>query len=245
MNRTRGTNPPPENLFGDTLTRTRGGMIASTDKVVTDVEKYMFPALRACGYGARWVQGKGVDEKLQLKEYEAWSKINMRLLFGGSGLLVEIYPLDNPRYIIPVQPFVRTSAQPSDIQNLPRFNIPHDLTEDLSTRPAGIHVKLVWNMFYTLDLHFLIVTETGQFWLGKFTDIPEESYQMSWRSKKERPDRIITKASFQKAQFHSIKKDLKGQLQTRMYYFYKNNEYARRERTIIESTGNSQTRTRQ
>jgi len=78
---------------------------------------------------------------------------------------------------------------------------------------------------YNLNLHFLIITKTGQFWADKFTNILKEDYYLTYRNDPNHLDRLAVKPDTQVGQFHSIKKDFHESMLTIMYYFNKNNKY--------------------
>jgi hypothetical protein len=76
-----------------------------------------------------------------------------------------------------------------------------------------------------MDLHFLIVTKTGMFWAGKFTDMDWQSYRLTYRNRKDHLDRIACRPGKQVAQFQSVRKEFHERMLTLMYYWNKNNLY--------------------
>lgn len=215
-------------LFSEgVIKRTRKeGMVKSFKKASNDVEEVIIPLLKEIGYDGRLVTSKIVNKKLKIKEHEDWSTVHPRTMLKQSGMYLEIWPQYNPKYKIVVMPFVVESTKPKHLGNRPRFNLNPEYVRILNeTSHKNIHSKLVHHFFFVLDLHFLIVTKTGMFWLEKYNNIPYEKYYMTYRNDPKVLDRIAVKAEVQqKGVFRSVK-HLRDALLTYQYYFSKNNVY--------------------
>ena len=216
MRRTRTTAP----LFE---VETKQG--SSSSIAHDEIEEYVIPKLRECGFRARLITAEKYNEKLEIKPFESKLGVDPRALLQGAGMMLEVWKKDNPTYRIAFKTFVVDKTTPKAIGNRPRLNIGKDLYKFIARCPGGIYTKLITPLFDMVDLHFLIVSKTGQFWAGKFGEIPDKSYYMSWRRDPQRLDRIATVRGEQEAQFHSIRKEFENRMLTLMYYFNKFHKY--------------------
>jgi hypothetical protein len=243
MERTRKS----EGLFSDTeLKRTKQGMQSSVDTFSANIKNYMIPRLREAGYDGRLVRSDVVLEHLQKKEN--FSTINPRYLLHdkGEGWWLEIWPKENRNHKMIVKPTVIESTKSRHLKNHPRFNLCLNFLKRLSMYHKNIWVRTIWDKFYDLDLHFLIMTKTGMFWMGKYSDIPdgrtvagdkglkgkigglkqqECGWELTYRNDPKRPDRIAIRPDFQVGRFLSIRRELRNTLLTQIYYWTKNNVY--------------------
>ena len=243
MERTR---KPQEGMFSDSqLKRTKQGMQSSVDKFSADIKNYMIPRLREVGYDGKLVRSDEV--LLKLKKKENYSTINPRYLLHdkGKGWWLEIWPKENRNHKMIVKPTVIESTKPRHLKDHPRFNLCFNFLKRLSMYNKNIWVRTIWDKFFDLDIHFLIMTKTGMFWMGKYTSISdgrtvsgfkhkECGWELTYRNDPKRPDRIAIKPGFQVGQFRSMTKktmeddsitQLQGALMTYMYYWTKNNVY--------------------
>lgn len=225
MERTKKAGVQESFFSSSQLKRTKKGMYAATEKVGSDIEEYLIPALRQAGYRARIIQGKEFSSGLKPKTEESYPKTPPRLLLKGAGLFLEVWPKDNPKYKIVFKPFVIESTKPQFLGNRPRWNLNEELYKQVEKWAEGIRVRCLHNLMYSLDLHFLIVTKTGMFWADKFTNILKDDYYLTYRNDPKHLDRLAVRAGSQVGQFHSIKKNFHESMLTIMYYFNKNNQY--------------------
>lgn len=217
----------PENLFGVKMTRTKGinRYDDFMESVSRDVE-ILFPILRKYGFGAQHVRREQVNERLKPTDFERFAKWNMRFMLDGSGKLLEIWSLDEPHKKIVVQSQIIKAALAEDMKYYPTFNIPGKYAEGHANEDPLLQLKYVQHTLQALDIYFLIVTETGQFWLGKYSDIPQNEVYLTYKNEKtKRLDRLATKAGYQFGKFHSIQRCLDTELRSVIYYYNKNRKY--------------------
>lgn len=242
-------------IFSDTqLKRKKLGMQSSLDNTNADIKNYMIPRIREAGFDSKLIRSDEVLTKLQKKENH--STINPRYLLHDKGLgwWLEIWPKENRNHKMIVKPCVIESTKPRHLKDHPRFNLCLNFLERLTMYHKNIWIRTIWDKFYALDIHFLIMTKTGMFWMGKYSDIPdgrtiaegkgtkqhglkqqECGWELTYRQKDKHIDRIATTKKYHEkvSPFLSIKKilsisgesQLRGSLLTYMYYWTKNNVY--------------------
>lgn len=229
MERTRKPQPQPGIFPASQLKRKKHGMYADSSRAGSDIEEFVIPALQKIGFKVRIIQGKEFSKGLKIKEHEDYPQQNPRILLKGAGLFLEVWSKENPEYRIVFKPFVIDQTKPKFLGNRPRWNLNKELYDYIMGIAPGIRVRILHNMLYLLDLHFIIVTKTGQFWAGRFVDMKKEVYYLTYRNDPKHLDRLAVKAGEQTAQFHSISKQFRETMLTIMYYFNKNNTYKKDE----------------
>lgn len=245
------TKKPQEGFFSDSqLKRTKQGMQSSVDTFSANINNFMIPKLREAGYDGRLVRSDVVLKCLQKKEN--FSTINPRYLLHdeGKGWWLEIWPKENRNHKMVVKPTVIESTKPNYLKNHPRFNLPLNFLKRISMYHKNIWIRTIWEKFFALDLMFLIMTKTGMFWMGIYSDISagqtisgkkgvthkECGWELTYRNDPTHPDRIAIKPDFQVGKFRSMTKQiegmkefsgtqLQGALMTQIYYWTKNNNY--------------------
>lgn len=245
MERTR---KPQEGFFSDTqLKRTKQGMQSGVDTFSANINNFMIPRLREAGYDGKLVRSDEVLAKLHKKECHSYSTINPRYLLHdkGAGWWLEIWPKENRNHKMIVKPVVIESTKSRHLKNHPRFNLCLSFLKRLSMYNKNIWIRTIWDKFFDLDLHFLIMTKTGMFWMGKYSNISdgrtvsglhqrECGWELTYRNDPKRPDRIARKqdTEYHIGKFLSMKKkistgetQLRGALLSHMYYWTKNNIY--------------------
>lgn len=186
-----------------------------------DIEDWVLPTLKKYGYIGKVITGKEYDLKLQKEVVEDTLSINPRLLLKSGGRFVELYKKGAPDKKIVLKTFVLDKAHPKHLGTRPRWSIGKELYEILQTKLPDIRIKLLTPLFAMLNIHFLIITKTGQFWLGKYSDIPDHTYALTYHRKPERLDRLVVKAGEQRAQFHSLQMRFKQEIDALIIQFNK------------------------
>jgi hypothetical protein len=202
---------------------------SGTDTLRDDVEGFMIPELRKYGYDGRLVTADEVNQKQARKDYEANSKTHPRdiLFHKASGLFLEIWKQGRTTPKLVLKPFVRDSI--AEVEGLPRYNLNARVVEAMMTYAKdAARVKAIMRAFFALDMRFLIMTRTGQFWLGPFPSIKDHQYYLTYRKDKNVLDRVAALSEVKIGKFHSIKKELANEIKVNMYYFNKNNKYDRK-----------------
>lgn len=224
-------------FFSDKMVRRpTQGKQESEDKFDRGVEQIILPALKEAGYGGRLVTSSDVLRRLGRKSAEQFGVIPPRYLLKHSGRWLEIWPLGNPRRIIVVKPFVIKSTKPKYLGNKPYLNLPEVYLTELKNFHKNIWIRSIWDHFSILDLHFLIMTETGMFWLDSFKSIPDGHtiagkdaqpchWLLTYRNDPKNLDRIAIKAEAQEGKFSSVRKSFRDRLLTIAYFYNKNNTY--------------------
>jgi hypothetical protein len=213
-------------LFTERQTkRTEPGMVGGVDKANREIKEFLIPTLRKYGYDGKLIRNIDFLRKQKKKEYESFADISPRAMLRSPGWFLEIFPKDNPKYRIPVKAFVIQSTDPKHLGNRPRLNLPAVFLEELAKYPVGTHPHIVWNKMWSLDLHFLIMTKTGRFWMNTFHSINHPQWVFTYRNDPKNLDRIAASPKAQVKTFDSIEKDLANRLQTLMYYYNKNFNY--------------------
>jgi hypothetical protein len=215
----------PENMFGMKRTKGINRFQDFTDSIARDVE-ILFPLLHEFGFGACHVRRDQVNERLKPTDMERFAKWNMRFMLDGSGKLVEIYALNDIHKRLVVQSQIIKSTLVECVKNYPVFNIPGVYAETHAHQPELIQLKHIQHTLYALDIYFLIITETGQFWLDRYSSIPQQEAYLTYKNEKtKRLDRIATKAGYQCGKFHSIQRNLVEELRSAIKYHNKNYKY--------------------
>jgi len=187
-----------ESLFD--LPRPERGMRAGSLKNLGEIYQFVRPWLLQTGYEIESFHDiKFTKQLLAQANEENWSPLYKRFLTNRSGNLKIIYPQDVPEKRIIVQVLVIDRPTVECLENRPRFNIPKELLE-LSTKED--RVEKTWNFLNTINVHFLVWTKTGWFWMGKFSDIPIEGYGLTYRRDRNKLNRLYTLPEYQIKRFH-------------------------------------------
>lgn len=191
-----------------------------------DVNNTILPELRKYGYNGKLITSEEVERIRVITNpyYEEKMKIPPKdlLIHDTSGFFLKIWKQGRDTPFLIAKPFVRPAIK--DVDNLPRLNLQAKLMDGLLTYAVPeARITVIVHGVAALNLHFLVMTETHQFWLGRYGDIPEEFYFLTWRKEKGVLDRIAVKnIAHESGQFHSTKTHLAEEL--KLYMFLKNSK---------------------
>ena len=152
-----------------------------------------------------------IPELSKIKYSVAFQKTNIL----GTGLLVQIFPMEDPNNTILVVPWVRPEIMTrrelsKSLADYPRLNI----HSEAKTLPDNEKIKFMLDLTKKLNLYFIVIIPNkiggGLFWLDKYTNIPKDSWKLTYRKNTKTLDRIHLPV-YKHYKFVSIK-ELKLQL---------------------------------
>jgi hypothetical protein len=220
------TKNPPENLFG--LKRTKGisRRVDFEDSEARDKE-FLFPLLHKLGFDAQHVRREYVSEHIPPHDMERYARFVMRvMLHGGCGKMVEIWhPNDiNKRFFAQTQ--IIKSAKSEYMKYYPTFQVPPEFARKQMEKPEALQRQNILKTLDEFNIYFLIVTETGQYWLDTYGALPLDETYLTYRSKNTKQlDRLATKAGYQFGKFHSIERGLVEKINDAIKYTNRNKRY--------------------
>jgi hypothetical protein len=194
-----------------------------TTTLKKDVERILLPELKKFGYEGKLINYKEVEKvrtkNVYYEEGKGKPSIPPKDLFlhETSGFFLMVQERGRKSPILLMKPFVRPTID--DVTDIPRLNLETETVRGMMTYAVPeARIKAILHSVSILNLHFIIMTETKQFWIGRFADIPENLYFLTWRHQKGVLDRLAVKSkAHETGQFHSTKSRLANDLKLYMY----------------------------
>jgi hypothetical protein len=196
-----------------------------------DIEEFMIPMLQKYGYDGQLVSVEDVTRRQKRRQEESYRKEGVQardiLYHVNTGLILEIWKKGFTTIRIPVKPVVIESATPRALKDHPRWNLQAKAAKWCMTEAhESARIINFANCLYSLDVHFLIMTRTGQFWLGKYSSIKFSDYHLTYRKDPELKDRIARNPKAEMSgYFRSIDESLTSELKSAITMYHANNTY--------------------
>lgn len=182
-----------DTMFPETQKEKGVGMKAGSDKNLSDINKYIKFALNNIGFECTAILGEvNVRNHKPLAAYKDWSDGSKKNLVGGGSNRQLIFSSSDTKKTLTAQCIIVDDLHSVDTRA--NSNIPADVV-DHTTEEERVSVWLESLRAENVYL-FLYVKQGSRYVLIKYSDIPAEHYQLTYRAKKTRKNRMWIPAEY-------------------------------------------------